>query len=291
MYYEGKIYRPWPEAGSLLIQTTLGCTHNKCTFCNMFRDKRFSIRKLEDIFKDIDEARESVPRIESIFLVDGNVLALKTEFLVQILEKITSTIPECSRIALYAGLNDLRRKSVEELIRLKKAGLTMAYTGLESGDAVILERIKKGLTPEQAIEGMDHARAAGIEVLASIIFGIGGRERSREHMVRTVDLLNTMQPEQIAPMALTIQPGTVLEKQVQTGEFIQATPLQILEEEKYLLENLGDFPMMYWGDHGNNIVTLRGMLPASRERFQDEINRAIADHPVVKQDVLQTFAW
>lgn len=291
MYYEGKVYRPWPEVNSLLIQTTLGCTHNKCTFCDMFREKRFRIRKIDQIFKDIDEARARFRHIESLFLIDGNVLALKTEFLLKILGKITSTFPECSKISLYAGLNDLRRKSIEELTELKKAGLTMAYTGLESGDRVILERIKKGLTPEQAREGMAKAKTAGIEVLVSVIFGIGGKERSREHIVETTRLLNLMAPEQIAPMALAVQPGTELADQVETGDFIQATPLQILEEEKYLLEYLANFDTMYWGDHANNIVSLKGRLPASRERFLKEIGQAMARHPVTEQEVLLTSPW
>lgn len=291
MHYEGKIYRPWPEANSLLIQTTLGCTHNTCTFCDMFREKRFRIRKLEEIFKDIDEARQMYPHIRSIFLIDGNVLALKTEFLLKILGKITATFPECTKISLYAGLNDLRRKSVEDLKKLKQAGLDLAYTGLESGDLVTLQRIKKGLTPEQAEKGMAKAKAAGIDVLISIIFGIGGKEHSRQHIVETTRLLNLMKPEQIAPLALAIQPGTELEKQVETGEFIQATPMQILEEEKYLLENLAGFETIYWGDHGNNIVSSRGRLPASRELFVEKIDHAIANHPVTEQAVLQTSPW
>ncbi len=290
MYYEGKVYRPWIEADSLLIQTTLGCTHNKCTFCDMFRDKSFRIRDIEEVFKDIDEARNTYRPIRSIFLIDGNVLALKTSFLLKILEKITSTIPECSKISLYAGLNDLRRKSIEELTELKQAGLTLAYTGLESGDRVVLERIQKGLTPEQAEEGMARAKAAGIEILASFIFGIGGKERSQKHIVATTRLLNTMQPEQLAPMALTIQPGTILANQVETGEFIQATPLQILEEEKYFLENM-TFNTFYWGDHGNNIVSAKGKLPDSREVFLQKIEHAIANHPVTEQDILLTSPW
>ena len=291
MYYEGKIYRPWPEANSLLIQTTLGCTHNKCTFCDMFREKRFGIRKIEEIFKDIDKARQIFPHVRSLFLIDGNVLALKTEFLVKILRKISSTLPECSKIALYAGLNDLRRKSVDDLKELKQAGVTLAYTGLESGDPVTLKRIKKGLTPEQAEKGMAKAKAAGIEILVSIIFGIGGKERSREHIVETTRLLNIVKPEQIAPMALAIQPGTELAKQVETGEFIQATPLQILEEEKYLLENLAGFETIYWGDHGNNIVSSRGILPEYQEQFLRKIDHAIASHPVTKQEILVTSPW
>ena len=290
MQYQGKIYRPWPEANSLILQTTLGCTHNKCTFCNMFRDKRFSIHKLEEIFADIEEARATFRRIDSIFLVDGNVMALKTEFLLKIVRKIKTTCPECSRIALYAGLNDFRRKTVEELTELREAGVTMAYTGLESGDPVTLARIKKGLTPEQAIEGMSKAKAAGIRVLISIIFGIGGKERSKVHIEETVKLLNILQPEEFAPMALAIQPGTELEAEVRSGEFVQATPMQILEEEKYLLENM-TFDTFYWGDHGNNIVSSKGMLSEYREVFLQRVEHSMAGHPVTKQDVLQTFAW
>lgn len=205
--------------------------------------------------------------------------------------RLISHFPECSKIALYAGFNDLRRKSAEDLKKLKKAGLTLAYTGLETGDRVTLKRIKKGLTPEQAEEGMAKARAAGIDVLVSIIFGIGGKERSREHIVETTRVLNIMKPEQIAPLALAIQPGTELEKEVETGAFIQATALQILEEEKYLLENLAGFETIYWGDHANNIVSSRGRLPASRKQFLGKIDHAIASHPVTAQDVLLTSPW
>jgi radical SAM superfamily enzyme YgiQ (UPF0313 family) len=250
----------------------------------MFSDKRFRIRKIEDIFTDIDEARQIYPHVKSIFLIDGNVLALKTAFLLKILDKITTTFPECSKIVLYAGLNDLRRKSVEDLKDLKQAGLSLAYTGLESGDRVTLKRIKKGLTQEQAVDGMAKAKAAGIEVLVSIIFGIGGKERSREHIIETTKLLNIITPEQIAPLALAIQPGTELANQVETGEFMQTTPLQILEEERYLLENLANFDTIYWGDHANNIVSSRGRLPESRAFFLGKIDHAIATHPVTKQE-------
>lgn len=290
MHYEGKIYRPWPEANSLLIQTTIGCTNNKCTFCDMFREKKFSIRALEEVFQDIEEARRSYPHVESIFLIDGNVLVLKTDHLLQILNKIKSTFPENKRIALYGGLNDFERKSVEELKQLRQAGLTMAYTRLESGDPVVLERIKKGMTVDQTLAGIEKAKAAGIEMLLSFILGLGGKERSRQHIVETVRLLNIMQPEEIAPMALTIQPGTELEREVEAGEFVLPTPLQILEEEKYLLESL-NFPTMYWGDHGNNIVPMRGRLPDVQKQFLQQIERTIATHPVTKEKVLQTVAW
>lgn len=290
MHYEGKIYRPWTEANSVLIQTTLGCSMNHCTFCNMFSDKRFRIRDIDDIFKDIESARLLYSHAESIFLIDGNVMAARTDFLLKIFQKIKATFPECQKISLYSGLNDLRRKSPAELKELKQAGLSMAYAGLESGDRVVLERIKKRMTPEQALEGMALAKDAGIEMLLSFIFGLGGRERSKEHIMATTKLLNQMQPEQIAPMALAIQPGTELEREVNRGEFILPTPLQILEEERYLLEHL-DFETMYWGDHGNNIVSLKGMLPIYQKRFLGQVENAIATNPITQENVIQTFSW
>lgn len=290
MRYEGKVYRPWIEADSVLIQTTFGCSHNKCTFCSMFDDKQFGIRDLNEVFTDIDKARRSYQQIRSFFLIDGNVLALKSEHLFKILNKITETFPEVENIALYAGYNDMRRKSVEELKQLRAAGLTKMYTGLESGDSEILKNIKKGLTPKQAKEGATKAKEADIKVLASFIFGIGGRERSEEHIKATVELLNVVQPEEIAPMALTIQPDTELERQVQSGEFVQATPLQMLEEEKCLLENI-NFRTFYWGDHGNNIVSSKGWLPELQPQFLSRVEDAIAHNPITKQEVLQNSAW
>ncbi|OEE99055.1 coproporphyrinogen III oxidase [Vibrio crassostreae 9ZC13] len=259
MRFEGKVYRPWMEAESVLIQTTLGCSNNQCTFCTMFDDKRFKVRDIKDIFEDIDAARKIYPHVESIFLVDGNVMAIRTEMLISILDYIKITFPESKNISLYSGFNDFRRKSLSELKEIKSAGLSMAYSGLESGDPIVLEHIQKRMT--------------------------------REHAINTTSLLNIMQPDAIAPMALAVQPGSVLEKEVNRGEFVLPTPLQILEEEKYLLENLEDFDCYYWGDHGNNISPMRGMLPQARKPFLDKINQDIAHNPITKQNVIKTFAW
>lgn len=291
MHYKGKIYRPWMEAESVLIQTTLGCSNNQCTFCTMFDDKRFKVREIEDIFKDIDEARTIYPQVKSIFLIDGNVMAMRTDKLLQVLHKVKTTFPELVNLSLYSGFNDFRRKSLAELKELRSAGLTTAYSGLESGDPIVLERIKKRMTREQAIEGMALAREADIKVLASFIFGLGGKARSREHAENTTSLLNIMRPDAIAPMALAIQPGSELEKEVQRGEFVLPTPLQILEEEKYLLENMDDFPCYYWGDHGNNIASMKGAWPEAREPFLNHINKQISFNPITKKNVIETFAW
>ena len=291
MEYEGKIYRPWPEAKSVLIQATIGCSNNSCTFCTMFDDKKFKVRKMDEIFQHIDEIRAAHPFVKSIFLIDGNVMVMKTKDLLQILEKVKTTFPEATKISMYSELNDLKRKSVEDLKAIKEAGLTMVYSGLESGDLVTLEKIKKKMLPEDAIEGMKKAKEAGIKVLLSFIFGLGGKERSLEHIEETTKLLNILKPEEIAPMALAIQPNSDLEKELENGEFIQATPLQILQEEKYLLENMGDFKTTYWGDHGNNIVTNKGIMPDAREIFLKKIENAVANNSIVNEEIHRTFAW
>lgn len=292
MRYEGKIYRPWPEAQSILIQVTLGCSVNTCTFCTMFDDKTFSIRPLEDIFADIDKARQHYRKVESVFLIDGNVMVIPTDKIITILTKLKETFPELQNVSMYAAYYDLQRKSIDDLKAIKAAGLDMVYVGLESGDPEIIASIKKrGMTRDRIIEGAANAKAAGIKLLASFIFGLGGRFRSKEHIEATVEILNITQPEAIAPMALAIQPGSVMEKQVRDGEFVMPSPLQVLEEEKYLLENLGDFPCFYWGDHGNNIAPMRGALPQYRDDFLQHVKKNIANNPVTKQEIIQTYAW
>lgn len=291
MKYEGSVYRPWIEEDSILLQVTIGCSNNNCIFCTMFTDKKFRKRSLEEVFKDIEELHSYYPNAQSIFLTDGNVMVLGTNYLLKVITKIKKTFSNIQNIALYSELNDLRRKSVEDLKALKEAGLHKAYVGLESGDAKVLKDIQKGMTPQQAIEGAKKAKEAGIIVLQSFIFGMGGKYRSKEHIEETTRLINIMKPEEIAPMALTVQPRSVLEQEVNSGEFIQATPAQILEEERYLLENLEDFEMYYWGDHGNNILPQKGHFPLLKNRFLKKIENEIKRNPVVKEEVLRTFAW
>lgn len=291
MRYEGTVYRPWPEAESILLQVTIGCSNNKCTFCTMFQDKKFRMRPIEEVYEDIETLKRYYPDAQSIFLTDGNVMVLKSSYLLKVITRIKEVFPHMQNIALYSELNDFRRKSVEELKALKEAGLSMAYCGLESGDPVVLEKIKKGMTPEQAIEGMAKAKEAGIKTLLSFIFGLGGKERSRVHMQETVKLLNILKPEEIAPMALAIQPGSVLAQELKNGEFTQATPRQILDEEIYLLENMEEFETYYWGDHGNNMVPQKGMWPYARRQFMKNIDHADKNHPALKNEVLHTFAW
>ena len=291
MKYEGSVYRPWMEADSILLQVTIGCSNNNCTFCTMFTDKKFRKRDIEDVFNDIEDLSKVYPHAESIFLIDGNVMVLGSKYLIKVIKKIKETFPNMKNIALYSELNDLRRKTVEELKQIKEAGLDMAYIGLESGDPQVLENIQKGMSVDQALEGMQKAKEAGIRVLLSFIFGLGGKYRSKEHMLETTRVLNIMKPDEIAPMALAVQPNSVLEQEVNSGEFTLATPAQILEEERYLLANLDEFETFYWGDHGNNIVPQKGFLPLMKNRFLKNVEKEIEKNPIIKEEILRTFAW
>lgn len=290
MEYVGKIYRPWMEAESFLLQVTHGCSHNTCTFCTMFDDKRFRIRPLDAILREVQEAGQRYYGIRSVFLIDGNVLVLKTEMLLKILEAIRQYIPSCERVAMYATFNDLRRKSVQNLKDLCAAGLDIVYAGLESGDPEILKRVKKNLTPEQALEGMAHAKEAGLAVHNSIIFGLGGQQDSQRHIEMTTDLLNQLRPEEISTLSLSIQPNSELEKELIAGTFEPVTPLQFLQEELYLLEHI-QFPTLYWGDHGNNIVAKRGYLPEHQAEFVQMLKDAIAHHPMSKAAAYHPSPW
>lgn len=292
MRYEGKVYRPWIEADSELIQVTIGCSNNNCTFCTMFDDKKFRTRPIDEVYKDIEELRATRAKVESIFLIDGNVMVLATKYLLKVIGKIKELFPEIKNIAMYSELNDLKRKSVEELISLKQAGLDKVYSGLESGDEIVLQKIQKGMSVDDAIEGMKKAKDAGIEVLLSFIFGLGGKDRSKEHIEETTRLLNIMQPQEIAPMALAVQPNSQLADEIKSEKFIQATATQVYEEEKYLLENLEDFETYYWGDHGNNIAPQKGHLPLLRKHFLENLNEAFYKSKYIKKDEpLHTFSW
>jgi radical SAM superfamily enzyme YgiQ (UPF0313 family) len=257
----------------------------------MFQDKKFRKRPIEEVFDDIDELYTMYPNAQSIFLIDGNVMVLGTKYLLKVITKIKETFPHMENIALYSELNDFRRKTVDELKQLKEAGLTMAYSGLESGDTQVLEKIQKGMTPQQAIEGMAKAKEAGIRVLLSFIFGLGGKDRSKEHIIETTKILNILQPEELAPMALAGQPGSTLEKELKNSEFILPSVTQIFEEEKYLLENLEDFEMFYWGNHGNNISPQKGFLPLSRKPFLSYLEDKFENSPLDKDNPLNTFSW
>ena len=214
MRYKGKVYRPPSEAYSLIVQVTYGCSHNRCAFCDMYDDKHFAMRPMEEIREDFEMARRVYRHVDRVFLADGDALMRKTDDLVQILGLVYGLFPECERVTCYASPTSLQIKSEEDLRLLREKGLKMVYMGLESGCDAVLERMNKGHTTAEIIAAGQKARRSGLQLSVTAISGLGSRELWREHAVETARAFNAMNPEYIGLLTLMVEPGTPLEKWV-----------------------------------------------------------------------------
>lgn len=260
MQYEGIVYRPPSEAYSLIIQLTIGCAHNHCTFCSMYKGKKFRIRPLEEVIADLEECRRHYGAVRRIFLADGDALIVKTPDLLYILDKIKEIFPEVERVTMYAAPRDILNKSPEDLRALHDAGLDMVYVGAESGDDQILTDIKKGVTAAQIIEAGQKVRAAGIRISMTLISGLGGRKRLKQHAIASAKLISAIKPEYVGFLTLMVEPGTELYDQVERGEFDLITPPEVLEEMKLFLTHVDSEGTVFRANHASNYVNLAGDL-------------------------------
>ena len=219
MRYKGKVYRPPSEAYSLIVQVTYGCSHNRCAFCDMYDDKHFALRSMEEIREDFRLARQVYRRVERVFLADGDAMMRKTDELLEILTMVYSLFPECQRVTCYASPRSLQIKTEEELRQLREGGLKMVYMGLESGCDAVLERMRKGHTAAAIVAAGQKARQAGLALSVTAISGLGSRELLRDHAVDTARALSAMKPEYIGLLTLMVEPGTPLEQWVREGSF------------------------------------------------------------------------
>ena len=269
MRYKGKVYRPPSEAYSLIIQVTYGCSHNRCAFCDMYDDKRFALRPMEEIREDFRLARQVNRRVERVFLADGDALMRKTDELLEILAMVYSLFPECQRVTCYASPRSLQVKTEEELRRLRESGLKMVYMGLESGCDAVLERMQKGHTAAAIVAAGQKARRAGLALSGTAISGLG----SRELAVDTARALSAMNPEYIGLLTLMVEPGTPLERWVREGSFQVLGPAEILQETALLLDHMDSPGSVFRMNHASNYLTLKGTLnrdlPALRQQVQE----------------------
>lgn len=287
MRYEGSVYRPPSEARSLIIQVTIGCSHNKCTFCNMYKDKRFRIRKLEEIIEDLEEAREYYRSVKKIFLADGNALVLKNEDLKKILLRIKELYPECERIGIYGAPQDILRKSVEELKELKELGIGIVYLGIESGSDEILKDINKGVNSAQMIEAGQKVVSSGIGLSVMIISGLGGKEKWKEHAVESARVLNEINPDYIALLTLLLNPGTKMHDDVQSGNLKLLNPNEVMVETKELITNLEVTNCMFRSNHASNYVPLGGSLSEDKNILLEQLDAAIKERYNYKDEFLR----
>lgn len=276
MRYEGTVYRPPSEAYSLLIQASIGCPHNKCTFCNMYKKTKFRLRTVEEIKEDLAAARDYYGEyIESLFFPDGNTIVMKTERLVEILNYARQLFPHLQRITVYGSARFVDRKSDDELCQLKEAGLSRIHTGMESGDDITLERIKKGTTAEQIISAGLKLKKAGIDVSEYYLTGIGGLERSKEHAINSARVLSAFSPDFIRIRTLVPYPDTPLYEEYRNGSFTLLNAHQALQELRWLVEHLDCDNSMVLSDHVANYWNVQGRLPGDKSKMLASIDHAL----------------
>ncbi len=275
MEYEGRVFRPPSEAYSLIVQATIGCSHNQCTFCDMYKEKRFRIRRLEEVKSDFDLARAQYRRVERIFLADGDALMCRADHLAELLQYIRTLFPECERVTSYGSPKSILVKTPEELRMLHELGLEMVYLGLESGSDEVLRRVNKGETAAEIIRAGQMVRNAGMKLSVTAIAGLGSTELSEEHAVQTARALSEMRPEYIGLLTLLFELPTPLMQDWQEGRFYLMNPVEIAAETLILLENIDSEGSVFRANHASNYVNLAGTLNRDREAMCARLRAAL----------------
>jgi len=264
MDYEGIIIRPPSEAYSLLLQVTVGCSHNKCTFCGTYRQKKFKIKPIEQITKDLTEAR-SYGRVEKVFLCDGDALIIPQQRLEEILKLINDNIPTIKRIGTYANAKSILRKSVDELKKLRGLGLKIIYLGVETGNIELLQKISKGATYEQMVEAAHRIKEAGIALSVTVILGLGGIEKSVEHALDTAKILTDMDPDYAGALTLMLVPETPLYEDYMAGRFVLPDKFGFIRELYLIIANSNFTNCYFTSNHASNYLPIKANLPSQKE--------------------------
>ena len=281
-YEQGPI-RPPSEANSLLLRVNRNCYWNKCEFCTVYKDQRFSQRPVDEVLKDIDGAEKFHREIENkdsyktAFLQDGSALATKTEYLVQILNHLKEKFPLIERVTVYGSSQIITKRSQDELYDLANAGLSRVHVGLESGDPEILQYMNKGVTPEQHVDAGVKVRKAGISLCEYVLTGLGGKRWTEQHAIETANVLNQIDPDFIRFRRLVIEHNNLLYQKVQSGEFEQLTDDGIILEQKLLIQNLDGIQSTVASDHTYNpLMELEGKLPEDKGTLLGIIDRYVS---------------
>ncbi|RKY22312.1 MAG: radical SAM protein [Planctomycetota bacterium] len=282
MRYEGKIYRPPSEADSLILQATIGCSYNRCSYCAMYQEKRFRPRKPAELREDMDlAARYHGPEnVRRIFLADGDALILRTARLLEICDELRQRFPRLQRISAYASPQSLLAKSVAELEQLKAAGLSQHYLGAETGHPEVLELIDKGVTREQLIDGGRRVVDAGAKLSVILLLGIGGVELSREHAEASGSLITQIDPRFVSTLTITPVPGTRFHDDVQAGRVVLPDERGMLAEQRDMLAHMQPSRAIYRGNHVSNSLPVGGNLPRDRDKLLALLDRALSDERV-----------
>ncbi|MFA6901522.1 MAG: radical SAM protein [Gallionellaceae bacterium] len=277
MLFDMPLYRPPAEADNLIIQATLGCSFNQCSFCAMYRSKQYSERALASVFADIQQTATEKPDAHRVFLADGDALALPTDHLLEILRELTRVLPRLARVSCYATPANIQRKNAEELALLQQHKLNLLYVGVESGSDVMLKKITKGATQRRMIEVLSKAHASGLKVSATVILGLGGRTHSDEHINGTIALLNSAPVTYLSTLQLYLDNSIEAEFYKKFGEPFEALDdLAILGEQEKLIIGLNPpQPIVFRSNHASNALALVGNLPRDKEKLLLNLREAL----------------
>jgi radical SAM superfamily enzyme YgiQ (UPF0313 family) len=289
--YIGRIYRPPSEARSLLLQVSVGCSHNRCVYCDMYTDKQFKPKPWEFVEADLREAASAGPRSRRVFLCDGDALILKTGRLMQILEGIRSHLPWIERVGVYGDTRSVLRKSVDELRELRAAGLGIIYHGMESGDDQVLKLIDKGGTRDECIETAQRLRDADLLHSVMVLLGIGGVELSEQHARNTATALSAMDPPFVGALTTTIVPGTTLDGMARRGEFELPEKFRMLEELRILVADTHFSHCRFSANHASNYLPIQSDMPRDQRALLDLLDRVIEqrDESLLKPEGLRAL--
>lgn len=273
MNYEGLIIRPPSEAGSLILQVTVGCSHNQCTFCPAYKDKQFRIKPTSQILDEIDHLHDQDRELtRRIFLCDGDPMIMPQSDLLELLKIINDKFKRLQRIGIYANAKSILRKTKDELKALKSKRLGIVYFGLESGDTETLKSVRKGSTPEEMVEAAKRIRQAGIKLNVTVLLGLGGRQRSLIHARETMRVLNRMSPNQIGALTLMLVPGTELHNAWSRGEFELPDKLELVRELREMISCSELDGCLFFSNHASNYFPIKARLARDREKILRELD-------------------
>ncbi len=289
MHYEGTIIRPPSEAESILLQVTVGCSHNKCAFCGTYKGVRFKIKDERTIDADIDYAAANFPFLRRVFLCDGDALIIPQPRLVRIFSRVREAMPWIQRVGLYGNAKSILRKSPEQLEELRRLGLGIVYLGLESGDPGVLKKMKKGATPQQMVEAGQRVRKAGIKLSVTVLLGLAERAGSLNHARATGEVLSQMDPNYVGALTLMILPNTELGRWHREGRFQLMSPPELLRELREMIRHTEMSRGLFLANHASNYLPLKVRMPADKEKALATIDAALAGDIPIKPEWLRAL--
>ena len=287
MHYEGNMIRPPSEANSILLQATVGCSRNKCTFCGAYKGERFRIKPDEIIMEDIDFASRYCRNQRRLFICDGDALIIPQKRLMKILREIEDRLPWVTRVGVYANAKSIGLKSPEELAALREHGLGIAYMGLETGDDATLKAINKGVDSERMIQMGRKIRDAGVKLSITVLLGIAGRDRSDIHARETGRVLSAIDPEYVGALSLMLIPGTPLYDDYRAGRFPLLGPQEMLRELRTMIAETDMTRGLFHANHASNYLPIKARMPKDKERTLELIDRALAGKVGLKPEWLR----